>query len=283
MKMIINRKYTIIAIAITGILMPLFYLFSAPTNKSACCAIGTSYGDSIVNPAKGGDNDMFTQTSAPPNVYWLLDNSGSMQSLPCDTGSGCGDASGTCKNSAGQNLETNGGNFFIEKGYNNTTTYPGYDPDFCQAGNPNNYSGSDGCYKPDLVYYHYYRTSCTTNYGNNNVWRRKGNNDTNSTVTNFCSTRGGVDCENYLNNSGYYYYDNELYIKGNVLNFYPPKFVVSRRVMKNIILDPDQGIRRVRMGIAFFESGSNNANNFNANNNPDGAAKPGTGPAKDFN
>jgi type IV pilus assembly protein PilY1 len=56
-----------------------------------------------------------------------------------------------------------------------------------------------------------------------------------------------------------------IYFQGNFLNFYPPKFIVARKVFKDVL----QSVRRVRLGVATFN------NTYASNKGPDQKLNPG--------
>ncbi|HEY3448059.1 MAG TPA: pilus assembly protein PilY [Myxococcales bacterium] len=48
-------------------------------DEAACCVQGTSKIDNILNPARGSDEKFFGRAGGPPNILFILDNSGSME------------------------------------------------------------------------------------------------------------------------------------------------------------------------------------------------------------
>jgi type IV pilus assembly protein PilY1 len=55
-----------------------------------------------------------------------------------------------------------------------------------------------------------------------------------------------------------------VYLSGNFLNFYPPKFVMARKVIKDVLAQ----VRRIRMGITVFASNGQGGNLLDALNPP---------------
>lgn len=331
----IKKSYLIICtVILSGIVLPAIYLFSAPTNKSACCSIGTSYGSSIVNPAKGGDKDMFTIPGLPPNIIWLLDTSGSMTDIPCGgncdsdvtsagfyrcnlasspnylkvyptqnlCGTNCGGNTSNCSSTSPCGLgssnptDRNSGNHlqsFTKFGYSWPQATP--DPFDGGASEPvrpyNSFEDqrdskvpADGLFEAYRVYYKSDGTgSCgswtdagfdvticggtvsESNYEcNTNGALHEGNAGGRNQCLRDCPgscflkpTAGTCDatcqaCVNQFRQYGYYYRssNNRYYFSGNLFNYYPPKYVVARKVLKDVIIDT----RKIRMGLARFDS-----------------------------
>ncbi|MGC4122709.1 MAG: pilus assembly protein PilY [Myxococcales bacterium] len=48
-------------------------------DEAACCVQSTSKVDAILNPARGSDEKFFGRAGGPPNILFILDNSGSME------------------------------------------------------------------------------------------------------------------------------------------------------------------------------------------------------------
>ena len=207
--------------------------------------------DSLPPKGIGDDTVLFLNPSTsapPPAVVFLLDDSGSMYDLPC--------AVPDCTPSCGLN-GVNGSNFFVNMGYGVAGSAPNYQssvyPHYgvfdtcaidssCSNSNNNNYTGVPGAFDPNYVYH---ENGC-------NSWI-KG-----SAISSLSTTN-----KNYVKTYGYYTSGGNYYMSGDLLNFYPPKFVVLRKVISDIInynsnvLLP-QG-RQVRVAIMDF------ADNYNSN------------------
>ncbi len=302
---------------IAGILIPAIYLFSAPTNKSACCSIGTSYGNSIVNPARGGDKDMFTIPSLPPNIIWLLDTSSSMRDIAC--GGNCdsvntqagfwrcsldgkvypnntictGNCSGgTCAATSPCGINRNTYlDAFTKFGYSWPQATPNpFDSDnrpynsFEDQNNPQ--TPADGLFEAYRVYYgpsssgscnftwsdggfditvcggsvstsRYECNTTGTLYTNRNqclsacsggscFLKPTGNSATS------CTSSTCRNCVQQIREKGYWYSGSRYYFSGNLLNYYPPKYVIARKVLKDVIMDT----RKIRMGMMGFDGSS---------------------------
>ncbi|MGC8579445.1 MAG: pilus assembly protein [bacterium] len=206
------------------------------------------------------DTVLFLQpvnSAPPPSVMILMDESGSMYDLPCavpDCQQDCG---------LGALSQPNNQPFFLNMGYNPSYQYPVFDPcvngqnsSGCGVLNPppdfNNYTGVPGAFYPNHVYT---ETGCRS-------WTDLGS------ISYACNnyTNNPSNCINGLKNYGYYYSYNYYYnypvaiYSGNLLNFYPPKYVVLRKAMADIITYNQQVLlpqgREVRIGLADFNSGT---------------------------
>lgn len=227
-------------------------------DEVACFYRKVSQLDRVVHPPQRGDNEFFTQSDVPPNLLWVLDNSGSMQTLPCN---------GDCENYArcGSGFNQNGNPYFIQRGYRPYTTdanaSDAFDPDFCTPGTPRGFNGRDGCYRPGLVYRHHQtnvNSLCGTwPSGANGVWVRTGSSDNASTPQSYCNGRYSQQsqrtaCVQQLLTYGYHPGTNVRLpvFMGEALNVYPPKFVVARRVLKDLVMDT----KTIRQGLMIFNN-----------------------------
>lgn len=232
---------------------------SARADDVACWYRNMSMIDRVMHPPQRGDNEFFTRSDVPPNLMWILDNSGSMQTLPCN-----GDCDDYTR--CGGGFHTNGNNFFVDRGYttyvNDASAGDAFDPDFCQGNdNPRGFNGADGCYKPGLVYRHRETNTnnlCTTwPNGNAAIWVRYGNSDNNSTPEAYCNSRYSNSsqrstCVTQLKTKGYHPGTNRQMpvFMGAALNLYPPKFVVARKVVKDLVLET----KLMRQGLMVFNN-----------------------------
>ena len=243
--------------------------------------------------AHGDDTSMFLNPLTPPPppaVAILLDTSGSMTSLPCavpDTEDSCG-------------LTGDGSSYFLTQwGYNPAQDY-GYSQANKTCFDGNITPGGEGCFYGGTSagsasegplgsgktnsgahvyingYFAYYTVSSVCNAvrtkgpGGNipSYWYDCG------TIDYFCNNAWDVlnvstaQCISDLTGYGYeyvgqdYYGNDEAYFSGNLLNFYPPKFVVTRKVISDLInFNSDQytGGKGVRIGIFSFDSSSSGA------------------------
>lgn len=220
----------------------------------------------------------------PPAVAILIDTSGSMTSLPCAVPDG-EDACGVDEN--------NSNPYFKGLGYDPTRDY-GYSASNPTCFDDNITPGGEGCFYGGTsagsnswgatngthVYINGYFDSwgipsycqpmTTKGPGGNlpSYWWDCG------TVYYFCSSRYGsvaqqAACRSQLLNYGYWFrgYSSwtgggQSFYTGNLLNFYPPKFVVTRKVIMDII-NYNSNLytinRGVRIGIFSFNSDSSGA------------------------
>jgi type IV pilus assembly protein PilY1 len=175
---------------------------------------------------------------------------------------------------------------------NQATGAPGYDPDWYGNAGPTDTTknGNAVFFGRDLVFHD---NSVSANWTSNAPWG-DGWSDTDvypfktgaqpGTIADYCATQTGNQpgtattresiCNTCLTTAGWYYdgiildqtdlsYAGKrpsLWYTGNYLNFFPPKFVASRKVVKDIISVQS----RVRMGMMVFGgSGASKLQDFN--------------------
>ena len=196
--------------------------------------------DSLPPKGVGDDTSLFLNpvvTPPPPSVMILMDESGSMYDLPCavpDCQEDCG---------LGQLNNPNFTNFFKSMGYQPSNQYPVFDTNISSS-----YNGQPGAFYPNHVYYEY---GCQ-------AWGDLGS------ISYACNnyTYNPTNCINGLQNYGYYYssYNTVAFYSGNLLNYYPPKYVVLRKAIADIITYNQQVLlpqgKEVRIGLADFNSGT---------------------------
>lgn len=152
--------------------------------------------DTTMDPPQAGDNTFFTSSDVPPNLLWILDNSGSMRALACATGSGCSEYA-----RCGGGFQSYGNDYFTSRGYPGYTTdsaaLDAFDPEFCNTpGNARDYSGKDGCYKPGLVYR---GLDCGSWPSGGQVWTRDASSDAAATIPNWCLSNYATNLPNPAN------------------------------------------------------------------------------------
>ncbi len=240
--------------------------------------------DTMPRKSIGDDTSIFLNpitSSPPPAVAIFLDTSGSMTSLPCAVPDG--------EDSCG--VDANNSNpYFKNLGYDPTHDY-GY-----STGNPtcfdgNEKPGGEGCYYggtgvgtnswSDLSGSHVYLNGYFANPPYYcqlvNSSGPGGGSEPNyyydcGTITYFCARRGGTNlqqaaCRAQLKNFGYWYGGTDYnghysFYTGNFLNFYPPKFVVTRKVMSDLITYNSNQYTNgngVRFGVFSFNNSSSGA------------------------
>lgn len=192
--------------------------------------------------AYGDDTADLFAAWAPPNIIFILGNSSSMFTLPCNDNSpgnlGCTD-------------------FFAaelsrctEEGPSTTCFSPtgDYDPD---PDEPDLFINDESGEKLTRAEYKTrYQTGWVYYQGDyNSRWKVAAR-----SIDDFCTTMGEdsqcLDKGYYKKTSG----ENQgYYFTGRFLRFYPPKYVIVRRVMKDVVLDT----ATIRMAFVTFTSGSN--------------------------
>lgn len=219
--------------------------------SAASCLRATSTAMASVNrTGTDADEQFFMSKPAPPNLMFVLDTSGSMMDLPIppsrfeehERGDGC--------NNPVYDALLEAGGFSMSK------SYP--PPDLGVA--PDEWGGDDGF--PNL-------------FQENRFYRYRGWNEKNATsytAEDACRSVGtgpGHDgsvtnrrqrCVWCVKNKGYYLdtdgswsndwrADDHQVFSGKFLNFYPPKYVVARTVLKRVIWN----LRYVRFGLTVFD------------------------------
>ena len=251
--MIRNRKTRLLLAA--AALSPLLGIADTPPglpppSEASCCNLGGAFTNSIF-PGGDGDEGFFSQpVGAPANAMILLDNSGSMRELPngiptVTLANGTGTCTGTYLNDYTARM--------TDTPYDNgtTSTFLVDDPPWglnrCTAG-PNR------CLFRGTSYYLYpnWSTSGATEYA------------AGSGAGQICNGAGNpAECQTCLDTAGYYLFrttggSNRQAFKGSFLNGYPPKFVVARKVVKDLVrIDPAalDDVSSVRFGLSVFTAG----------------------------
>ena len=198
---------------------PAMLVFLGVLAASVCFAPGRS--------ARADDVDLFNE-AAPPNIMWLIDTSGSMYGMPCSPPGSTG-RSTTC-NAA----------FFDSLGYDDTQAYAPLDPEFDKGeSNENTLFRSERYYQ--------YRAHSS---GQSSWWNETRAESSTLADLPGCDSACETDCQTkgycFPTSSGY---ESYIYFKGKFLNFYPPKYVITRKIMKDLINIEE----RVRMGLMVFD------------------------------
>ena len=253
--------------------------------------------DSLPPKGVGDDTVLFLNpvvNPPPPDVGILLDTSGSMTSLPCAVPDG-EDACGIEQNNSNPYFKTQLGYNPTTGGPYNNGDY-GYDASNPTCFDSNVDPGSEGCFyggtsagsssegplavdkspSGSHVYVNgYFGPNTNPNYCQKvgskgpggtipSYWEDCG------TIAYFCYQRFNTTisrniCINQLKNYGYWYGGNDYnggfaFYTGNLLNFYPPKFVVTRKVVMDLInydLTLISSGKGVRIGIFSFQDCTN--------------------------
>ncbi len=297
-----------------------------------------SYMDSMLNPPKAEDVDFFTQSSGPPNIMLLLDNSASMNRLPPNgpgflggtvppsgaAAAGCGltdpslVAAGTMLSAVASRVYSSPCGAAVDAGvvgapFDSTKDYAaeasvcpywsqgsnavatgasGYDPDWYKqsdaAGTSTKSSGNNANLFPKNLVFHdaIVDTSVPAiadgwSFGSANGTLNPyqvGNSA--ATVDQFCTdlqSKGTISskdvCNACLQQKGWFYdgrllsatMDNtsvsafpSIWYTGAYLNFFPPKFLIARKVLKDTVMN----FSKVRAAIATFTSASGGGANI---------------------
>jgi type IV pilus assembly protein PilY1 len=254
-------------------LLPLLVIADAPVpippvSEAGCCNLASSYTSSLF-PGGNGDEGFFAlPVGAPANAMILLDTSGSMMELPnalvvsSPPATGTGTCSGTSLDAVAGTNELNDHTPPYDNGNGNAFT-----PDSPPWGLARcNQTGDTCLFAPDRYYDAVFPSSSGGIVdGRNTDW-------TASTAPSFgrgTSTgqicRGApANCQTCLDTKGYYVWtaatspNRRLYFKGSFLNRNPPKYVVARKVVKDLVsiqtTAPDE-TASVRFGLTVFRGG----------------------------
>lgn len=239
--------------------------------QGSCCVHTTSKLDSLLNPTVGSDENFFTaKTSGPPNVLLVVDNSGSMMDWPFAL---CEPANGAAVGSSGDGYRNNCNCEALNNlGYVATTNYEKELDNLNTSGGSNYYSGwfpngeffevrprrsqsFGGSAYSKLTYGLKPPSSGGFNPQGNKGFAANAYSNACDTVSN--PTVLGADgktnkqrCMSCLQDKGYWFDedDSRSMMKGNFLNYFSPKYIMLRRVLKQVIRE----IRPVRMSMLSF-------------------------------
>jgi type IV pilus assembly protein PilY1 len=221
---------------------------------AACCQLTTSAAQSAIRGRDPlSDERFFMAEGAPPNIYFLFDNSGSMWELPQVKKSNHAELWDSIK--GGCNSPTVLDPMMASRGWNKLTAYPVIDPG-TSLGSDN---GFPNLFQ-DTKYYTYMSWA-------DNAVRDSPPPMAAVTPAGVCATMHAVVSAEYLKcttcllDKGYYKYinatDTQTYdttaatnarfvFWGRWLNFNGPKYAIGRAAFKGVIKD----LQRVRAGMA---------------------------------
>ncbi len=246
--------------------------------------------DSFPPKGVGDDTSLFLNpviNPPPPDVAILLDTSGSMTSLPCAVPDG--------EDACGIDANNNSPYFVNIIGYKPNHDY-GYDASNPTCFDSNINPGGEGCFyggtslgsssegplgenktpSGSHVYINGYFTY-PPGYCRPVVSKGPGGTITSywydcGTITYFCNhinytTYSRNQCYNQMQNYGYWYWGYDYsggisFYTGNLLNYYPPKFVVTRKVISDLIDYNNTQYasgKGVRIGVFSFNGSSSGA------------------------
>jgi type IV pilus assembly protein PilY1 len=248
-----------IALLAFFLLLPAKVALAQTPAAGACCSSTTSRMDELVNPVTGSDEKFFSQPSGPPNVSFVIDNSCSMRfEFPvrfCTDNSfrnGC-----SCPE-------------IDALGYSNATTYE------AEIDNLNSGSFYTSWFRNDRVYDIRNYSSSAPSYGDNgpgtapvaNTWSISGSFAQASSYStasggpcNGVATGARSTCQQCLATKGYFIGEShrtsgdlnnrtDWRLTGNFLNHYSPRYLMARKVVKQVIRD----IQPVRMMSLMFNN-----------------------------
>jgi type IV pilus assembly protein PilY1 len=227
-------------------------------NTVACCQLTTSLVNDVLRGRDvSGDEKFFSAEGAPPNIFFLLDTSGSMQELPQVINSKHTEFFSITQNGC-ENPRLDA--YALARGWDPNHVYPVPDQGTglgADMGFPNLFQ--------DSKYYGWYTWASSSNPTPG--W----SGGTKETACN-AQVPGGATgnppeytrCLTCLSTKGYYKVPGtngrdsapqtsfNFIFWGRYLNFNPPKYVTARAVLKSVIKD----LRRVRAGLAHFTNTS---------------------------
>ena len=260
-----NKLFLAAVVSIAGVL-------GGATDAQAqveCCLRGTTAAlNAINNNSKDVDEKFFTVQGAPPNLMFLLDTSCSMNDLavpPSVARSGM--AALGCANPTYDAISAAGV-------FNQLAPLGTYKPPDLGV-DPVAWNGDTGF--PNLF--------LEDRFYRGREWDENGG--TARTATDAClavASGNRIACETCLNTKGYYLdpgssSNNRQIFSGKFLNYYPPKYVSARTVMKRVLWN----LRSVRTGLSVFD-GNGGADFTSAGMSPgcDKAANGDTGVDPDW-
>lgn len=268
----------------------------APPPAPVCELYSRTIGDALIHPPMGGDFDTIYFTASIPNIAWVLDTSGSMRGLPCEGNCdmrNCGIDSDYPANynpavflNMGYNPnhtyppvfpECNANDdprpcFDPSRIYRSTdgcygtrwqeTTLPSGGGGYrCQTDNQcydqstcNSVCGTGPC--PDPCYRSGWRwiCPCTGNrYSTRNACISACQNVPQCVSDDTCPDPNAIHLQTY----GWVRIGSYWYFSGNLLNFYPPKYISARKAFYELLNFPE--VRRVRMNLFGFDPPDNGA------------------------
>ena len=238
----------------------------AGAGQAKCCNLAASFAQNLF-PGGTGDEDFFTVPGGPPNVMVLLDTSASMLNFPKALAfpAGLTASQGSCsvadyadasaaRLTAGQKTYESSFSFT-----NGNSTSPDWVTGNCGT-------GSKECLFDKSKFYHYPDPPTDTGgSAGTPPWTETAGKPSTSAATACTGLSGSAQtaCTDCLSSSGYYLYldssgGRRAAFSGSFLNAYPPKFIVARKVLKDILaIDPasPSSTDNVRFGLTRFQSG----------------------------
>jgi type IV pilus assembly protein PilY1 len=254
--------------------------FVSDAGQANCCNMAASITSDLF-PGGSGDEDFFTVPGGPPSVMILLDNSGSMMDFPqalpfpalangegkCDVAA-FADASAARLTGGQQTFERP---FAFTNGNSSAPSWVTRESGADCKTNPN------ACLFKPTAYYRYVPDADSPNikpalhdWDNNSGVEKTAEQACEGLSTSGTAGSTARDrCTTCLANSGYYLYRADVGVgtqpvgtlraafAGSFLNVYPPKFIIARKVLKEMLaIDPASPSAgdNVRVGLTTFTS-----------------------------
>ena len=243
------------------------------TNASECLtnsAMAQRVQSTTLNTDSGGDVTFFaSQSGQLPNVMFILDNSTSMYELPQNVAAypnASFVSSGVTPNGTTLQASTCHSNTWLEGrtdargtlvAYSKATTYAPLDPF---------YNVDPKYFFNSAKYYKYMEWSSAAPGGNATATGASGACSAMSSSLNSGGTGQTQQqrCQQCLDEAGYYIKpgttgsssdvsNGNIVFKGNWLNFYPPKFLIARKVLTDFITSQSTSPTPVRVGVTSYD------------------------------
>ncbi|QSQ20085.1 hypothetical protein JY651_33080 [Pyxidicoccus parkwayensis] len=231
-----------------------------PPPRAACCTGPVAMGDAMLQTPSGADKDFFEARTRPPAAIFLLGNNASMQDFHTPLPEPDGNPAVTGCDDPG--LRTRMAWFDLQSPEARLNGSRIFDPD-------STLGSGRGFFDPDRYYLSYATRLPLQKLGNGD---NEGDELTRYTVLrDFRGTQGSATpedacarwpgdaakraaCAACLRTVGWYRGDKDnsnryrWVLSGRVLNVRPPKFVIARKVLKDVI----SAVPELRMGVATF-------------------------------
>ncbi len=247
-----------IFLVVLSLLVPAAALAQTPP-AGACCSASTSRLDELLNPVSGGDELFFSQPTGAPNISFVIDNSCSMvQDWPVPWCSG----NNHCNCPA-----------IDELGYDPMVVY---EPEIASLENETFHTD---WFRTNAVYEVRNYSSSALSYGQDvtqspgghiaNFTGARNNPDTYATACNGAQNASArTTCRQCLATKGYFIGRSsnrgEWRATGNFLNHYSPRYIMARRVLKQVIRD----VQSVRMTTSALNHVSGSGSSYSSSYGP---------------
>ncbi len=217
---------------------------------ATCCNLAGSYATNLFPGGEGDEGFFGLPVGVPGNAMIVLDNSGSMLDFPHPLPAGPAAGTGGCSGYA---------NLDAAVASRSATPYDNGTSNAFIVDNPPwglaACGTSNSCLFNPSGYYVF------GDWGTDWAWQYAAG----SGAGQICQgAPNAVNCQTCLDNTGYYVFadawGNDYYrFKGDFLNGYPPKFVIARKVVKDLVAIEQSAPKdadSVRYGLTVFTSGN---------------------------